>query len=263
VHPRQGAGLLGTNKARCPVGDVGPGHSRHSPKPERVHSGWGSRFNLCCGGALEKRETSRKRRPGFSEKCIRGRVRVSWARIKPRCPVGDVGPGHSRHSPKPERVHSGWGSRFNLCCGGALKKNAKPPGKDGPISLKSASQAGCGVSWARIKPDAHLETEPGLDSEVQISKNDRVQKGAVAPNLHALRPPWPAQGGWPVLGQTQISPATPGAPPGAKTVLKRTSAWSEDGPKTDHGALVEDEGGREGPSESPLAGLTLESNLEK
>jgi len=43
----------------------------------------------------------------------------------------------------------------------------------------------------------------------------------VGSKLHGLRPPWPAQGGWPVLGQSQIRPTPPGARPGGKTVLKR------------------------------------------
>ena len=58
------------------------------------------------------------------------------------------------------------------------------------------------LSWARIKPKAHGE----IDSGTELSKNDKVQKFAVGSKLHALRPPWPAQGGWPVLGQSQIFP---------------------------------------------------------
>ncbi|XDV44636.1 hypothetical protein PO909_012886 [Leuciscus waleckii] len=61
-------------------------------------------------------------------------------------------------------------------------------------------------------------------------KNDKVPKFAVGSKLHALGPPWPAQGGWPVLGQSQICP-----PP-------RSSAWSEDGPKTDLLACMEEGG---------------------
>ena len=74
-------------------------------------------------------------------------------------------------------------------------------------------------SWARIKPKAHGEG----DSGAELSKNVKVQKcciGLKAPCYQASPLAGPGRVARP--GSESDSPATPGAPSGAKTVLKRT-----------------------------------------